>query len=56
MGVGVVLDLVHFSGNTFCFNLVSKNHDLYLLHPSFYQNSLLMKPQMAIPRKGLAEE
>ena len=45
MGVSVLFDLVNFSGNTCCFHLVSKFHDLYFLHPSFYQNSLLMKRQ-----------
>ena len=33
MGVGVVFDLVNFSGNTCCFHLVSKLHDLYFLYP-----------------------
>ena len=45
MGVGVLFDLVNFSGNIFCFHLVSKFHNVYFLHPSFYQNSLLMKRQ-----------
>ena len=45
MGVGDLFDLVNFSGKTCCFHLVSKFHDLYFLHPSFYQNSLLMKCQ-----------
>ena len=52
MGVGVLFDLVtlvvtpapnsYFSGNTCCFHLVFKFYDLYFLHPSFYQNGLLM--------------
>ena len=52
MGVSVLFDLVYFSGNTCCFHLVSKFHDLHFLHPSLYQNGLLM----TISRKGLAEE
>ena len=42
MGISVLFDLVYFSGNTCCFHLVSKFHDLHFLHPSFYQNNLLM--------------
>ena len=56
MGVSVLFDLVNISGNICCFHLVSKLHDLYFLHPSFYQKSLLMKCEMAISHKGLAGE
>ena len=56
MGVGVVFDLVNFSGNTCCFHLhdlVSKFHDLYFLNPSLYQNCLLMKYQNGNTSLGL---
>ena len=56
MGEGVLFDLVNISGNICCFHLVSKLHDLYFLHPSFYQKSLLMNAKMAISHKGLAWE
>ena len=45
MDVGVPFDLDNFRGNTCCFHLVSKFHDLYFLPPSFYQNCLLVKRQ-----------
>ena len=47
MGVGILFDLVNFSGNTCCFHLVSEFHDLYFFDRSFYQNNLLMKRQNA---------
>ena len=53
MGVSVLFDLVNFSGNNCCFPLVSKFHDLYFLHPSLNQNSLLVKCQNVNVSLGL---